>query len=109
MIIYNMGWLSAKNCTIVSVSNGTMGIRTKTGESTASPMRSASRFSLISRSLHSKMSSIPRSEPRFYALGQTAARRLIFVVFTVRDELFRVISARDMTRRETRRYQREQK
>ena len=50
-----------------------------------------------------------RSEPRFYALGQTAARRLIFVVFTVRDELFRVISARDMTRRETRRYQREQK
>lgn len=49
-----------------------------------------------------------RSEPRFYALGQTDAGRLLFVVFTIRDELVRVISARDMTRRESRRYQREQ-
>ena len=50
-----------------------------------------------------------RSEPRFYALGQTDAGRPLFVVFTIRDELVRVISARDMTRRETRRCQREQK
>jgi uncharacterized DUF497 family protein len=49
-----------------------------------------------------------RSEPRFYALGQSDAGRLLFIVFTIRDKLVRVISARDMTRRETRRYQREQ-
>ncbi len=49
-----------------------------------------------------------RSEPRLYALGQSDAGRLLFVVFTIRDKLVRVISARDMTRRETRRYQREQ-
>ena len=49
-----------------------------------------------------------RAEPRFYALGQTDAGRRLFVVFTIRDERVRVISARDMTRRETRRYQREQ-
>ena len=48
-----------------------------------------------------------RSEPRFYALGQTDAGRLLFV-FTIRGEHVRVISARDMTRRESRRYQREQ-
>ena len=49
-----------------------------------------------------------RLEQRSYALGQTDAGRLLFVVFTIRDELVRVISARDMTRRETRGYQREQ-
>lgn len=49
-----------------------------------------------------------RSEPLFCALGQTDAGRLLFVVFTIRGEHVRVISARDMTRRESRRYQREQ-
>lgn len=43
-------------------------------------------------------------EPRFYALGQTDLRRLLFVVFTLRETLLRVISARDMTRRERREY-----
>jgi uncharacterized DUF497 family protein len=39
-------------------------------------------------------------EERFYALGQTNGRRLLFVVFTIRDTLVRVISARDMRKRE---------
>jgi hypothetical protein len=39
-------------------------------------------------------------EPRFYALGQTDSARRIFIVFTVRNSLIRVISARDMSRRE---------
>lgn len=39
-------------------------------------------------------------EDRFYALGQTTAGRLLFVVFTLRDNLIRVISARDMSRKE---------
>lgn len=47
-----------------------------------------------------------RQEPRGFALGQTNAGRLFFVVFTVRRQLIRVISARDMTPAERRRYRR---
>ena len=39
-------------------------------------------------------------EPRFVALGCTDRSRRLVVVFTVRDDLIRVISARDMSRRE---------
>lgn len=39
-------------------------------------------------------------EPRFYALGVTDAGRNLFVVFTVRQKNIRVISARNMNRRE---------
>jgi len=44
-------------------------------------------------------------ESRFYALGHTDAGRLLFVVFTVRQDLIRVISARDMNRKERKVYQ----
>ncbi|MEW6200892.1 MAG: BrnT family toxin [bacterium] len=40
-----------------------------------------------------------------YALGHTDADRRLFVVFTVRQSLIRVISARDMNRRERKVYQ----
>ena len=43
-------------------------------------------------------------EPRYYCLGRTDTNRLLFVVFTVREHLIRVISARDMTEFERRRY-----
>ena len=43
-------------------------------------------------------------EPRLFALGQTNAGRLLFVVFTIRGDLIRVISARDMSRAERRAY-----
>jgi uncharacterized DUF497 family protein len=43
-------------------------------------------------------------EPRLYALGQTDARRRLFLVFTIRGEMIRVISARDMSRRERKEY-----
>ncbi len=43
-------------------------------------------------------------EPRFYALGQTDNGRPLFFAFTIRNGLIRVISARDMTRRELRKY-----
>ncbi|MBI4875310.1 MAG: BrnT family toxin [Acidobacteria bacterium] len=39
-------------------------------------------------------------EPRFYCLGRTDSGRLLFVVFTARGRLIRVISARDMNRKE---------
>ena len=41
-----------------------------------------------------------RVENRYYALGQTSLARHLFIVFTVRDKKIRVISARDMNRRE---------
>ena len=44
-------------------------------------------------------------EARYYALGQTTAGRSLFVAFTIRGDLIRVISARDMSRREGEVYQ----
>jgi uncharacterized DUF497 family protein len=43
-------------------------------------------------------------EQRFYALGQTNAGRRLFIVFTIRDNKIRVISARDMSRKERKIY-----
>jgi uncharacterized DUF497 family protein len=40
------------------------------------------------------------SEERYYILGPTNRRRLLFVVFAIRRRRIRVISARDMTKRE---------
>jgi uncharacterized DUF497 family protein len=45
-----------------------------------------------------------RRERRLYALGQTDAGRLLFLVFTVRRKLIRVVSARDMNRKERKVY-----
>jgi uncharacterized DUF497 family protein len=45
-----------------------------------------------------------RSKKRYYALGQTANGRGLFVAFTIRRKLIRVISARDMNRNETESY-----
>jgi len=43
-------------------------------------------------------------EARLYALGQTDAGRLMFVAFTIRSQLIRVISAREMSRKERKVY-----
>jgi uncharacterized protein len=45
-----------------------------------------------------------QQESRFYALGQTDSQRWLFVAFTVRDNLIRVISARDMNQKEVKKY-----
>jgi len=45
-----------------------------------------------------------RTEKRYYALGKTNAARLLFVAFTLRGDLIRVISAREMSRRERKEY-----
>ena len=47
-----------------------------------------------------------QGEPRFAALGQTTGGRLLTIVFTIRGTLIRVISARPMSRRERRVYER---
>jgi len=45
-----------------------------------------------------------QKEARFYALGHTDTGRLLFIVFTIRKNLIRVISARDMNQRERKVY-----
>ena len=44
-------------------------------------------------------------ETRYLALGQTNSGRLLFISFTIRRSLIRVVSARNMTRREVRTYE----
>ncbi len=48
--------------------------------------------------IHSKV------EERFYVLGQTNVGRWLFVSFTIREDLIRPISARDMNVRERKIY-----
>ena len=45
-----------------------------------------------------------RRESRFYALGQTNEGRELFIAFTMRSQRLRVVSARDMNRKERRVY-----
>jgi len=44
------------------------------------------------------------TEKRYYVLGRTDADRYLFVAFTIRSNLIRIISARDMNEKETTRY-----
>ncbi len=39
-------------------------------------------------------------EKRYYSLGQTGSGRLLFIAFAIRRKLIRVISVRDMNRKE---------
>ena len=48
-------------------------------------------------------------EKRYLAMGETPAGRGLMVVFTIRRKLIRVISARDMNRREAGAYTRYEK
>ena len=45
-----------------------------------------------------------KREKRWYLLGQTDQDRFLFIVFTIRGELVRVISARDMNQKERKQY-----
>ncbi|HUI81006.1 MAG TPA: BrnT family toxin [Bryobacteraceae bacterium] len=50
-----------------------------------------------------------KGEKRYYALGQTSAERSLFIAFTIRQSQIRVISVRDMNRKETAIYAKAQK
>ncbi|MFH1825557.1 MAG: BrnT family toxin [Candidatus Firestonebacteria bacterium] len=39
-------------------------------------------------------------EKRYYCLGKTNDKRMLFLVFTLRGELIRIISARNMSKKE---------
>ncbi|MCX5851580.1 MAG: BrnT family toxin [Deltaproteobacteria bacterium] len=45
------------------------------------------------------------AENRWAAFGRTDSGRLLVVIFTIREKLIRVISARDMNRRESKFYE----
>lgn len=47
-----------------------------------------------------------QEERRYYVLGQTNAERKLFISFTIRTNKIRVISARDMSRKERQAYAR---
>src|SRR4051794_40031791 len=49
-----------------------------------------------------------QNEERYYALGSTDADRELFLIFTVRGFLIRVISARDMSKKERKVYRDEE-
>ncbi len=44
------------------------------------------------------------TENRLFALGRTDSNRFLFIAFTIRNKLIRVISAREMTKNEVRKY-----
>jgi len=46
-----------------------------------------------------------QKEPRYYVLGHTISGRHLFIAFTVRGDMIRVISARDMSRKERKIYE----
>ncbi len=46
------------------------------------------------------------SEVRYYALGKTDENRRLFIAFTIRKKMIRIISARDMSRKEKEAYER---
>ncbi len=49
-------------------------------------------------------STYSEAEERLFALGRTDADRLLFVVFTIRKDKIRIISARDMSSKERKVY-----
>ena len=46
-----------------------------------------------------------KQEKRYYALGHSNNERNLFVAFTIRKGLIRIISARDMSRKERKTYE----
>lgn len=46
-----------------------------------------------------------QDEIRYFLLGQTNAGRRLFIAFTLRDNSIRVVSARDMSRKERQTYE----
>jgi uncharacterized DUF497 family protein len=46
-------------------------------------------------------------EERYFALGQTDPGRYLFIVFTIRKKLIRIISARDMNKKERKIYEKQ--
>ena len=46
-----------------------------------------------------------QQEKRYYVLGKTDENRTLFIVFTIRKTLIRVISSRDMNKKERKTYE----
>lgn len=46
-----------------------------------------------------------KQEPRFILIGKTERERILYLVFTIRSEKIRVISARDLNKKERKLYE----
>lgn len=46
-----------------------------------------------------------KQEPRFILIGKTGSERILYLVFTMRSEKIRVISARDLNKKERKIYE----
>jgi uncharacterized DUF497 family protein len=68
-------------------------------------LRQAEKVTLGGLSVTPYILVVSHEEVRYYALGQSDAGRLLFVVYTLREDRARVISAREMTRRERKEYE----
>ena len=77
----------------------------KAGKNTKFRHQNANRFSSIYRSLQHRMFNTHKRSRVIFALGRTDAGRHLFIVFAIRENLIRVISARDMNRKERRLYE----
>lgn len=58
---------------------------------------------LLPDKIHSK------SESRYRALGKTNSSRYLFIIFTIRNNNIRIISARDMNKKERKKYEQTKK
>lgn len=50
-----------------------------------------------------------KSEPRFIAIGQTFEEKTLFIIYTVRGEKIRIVSARPASKKERRLYEKTKK
>lgn len=48
-----------------------------------------------------------QKEERFWAYGKTGTNRKLFIVFTIRNNFIRIISARNMNKKEIKTYEKE--
>ena len=96
-----MMWGSAKARSIpVAGLNGTTETRVRTGNGIAvTPEEAEDVFFNEPVVIRSDVRHSTK-EKRYYALGQTGDGRRLFVAFTVRRSLLRVVSVRDMNQRE---------
>jgi uncharacterized DUF497 family protein len=70
----------------------------------AEEMFAAEPFTVVEDNNHSAI-----HEKRFQALGQTKAKRRLLAAFTIRDKKIRIISVRDMSKKEEAMYEKLEK
>jgi uncharacterized DUF497 family protein len=93
------------SCSILApVFNGIKEIAIKTGLNIRSVINECEQIFFNEPRLLADDRNHSGNEKRWYALGKTDLNRCLFVVFTIRERLMRIISARDMNIKERKIY-----